>query len=89
MSTKKKLPGQKTTKVRSQSKKRAVARGQTARTTDRPAQSRAFREPGLLKRLAAGAVICAEGYLFELERRGYLPGGRLRAHRPRRAPRSC
>ena len=75
MSTKKKLPGQKTTKVRSQSKKRAVARGQTARTTDRPAQSRAFREPGLLKRLAAGAVICAEGYLFELERRGYLQAG--------------
>lgn len=32
-------------------------------------------EPGLMKRLAAGAVICAEGYVFELERRGYLQAG--------------
>jgi betaine-homocysteine S-methyltransferase len=32
-------------------------------------------EPGLLKRLANGPVICAEGYLFELERRGYLQAG--------------
>jgi betaine-homocysteine S-methyltransferase len=31
--------------------------------------------PGLLDRLAAGPVICAEGYLFELERRGYLQAG--------------
>ncbi len=30
---------------------------------------------GLLERLEAGAVICAEGYLFELERRGYLQAG--------------
>src|SRR6267154_2894728 len=27
------------------------------------------------ERLAAGPVICAEGYLFELERRGYLQAG--------------
>lgn len=33
------------------------------------------KEPGLIKRLAAGAVICAEGYVFELERRGYLQAG--------------
>ena len=33
------------------------------------------REPGLLKRLAKGPVICAEGYVFELERRGYLQAG--------------
>src|SRR5580692_3828028 len=32
-------------------------------------------EPGLLKRLAKGPVICAEGYVFELERRGYLQAG--------------
>src|SRR5271167_3249649 len=32
-------------------------------------------EPGLLQRLAAGPVICAEGYVFELERRGYLQAG--------------
>ena len=31
--------------------------------------------PGLLDRLAEGPVICAEGYLFELERRGYLQAG--------------
>jgi betaine-homocysteine S-methyltransferase len=30
---------------------------------------------GLRERLADGAVICAEGYLFELERRGYLQAG--------------
>ena len=29
----------------------------------------------LLDRLRAGPVICAEGYLFELERRGYLQAG--------------
>jgi betaine-homocysteine S-methyltransferase len=30
---------------------------------------------GLRERLAEGAVLCAEGYLFELERRGYLQAG--------------
>jgi len=29
----------------------------------------------LLERVTAGPVICAEGYLFELERRGYLQAG--------------
>ena len=29
----------------------------------------------LLERLAQGPVICAEGYLFEMERRGYLQAG--------------
>jgi betaine-homocysteine S-methyltransferase len=33
------------------------------------------RTSGLLKRLEHGPVICAEGYLFELERRGYLQAG--------------
>ena len=33
------------------------------------------RKRGLLERLAEGPVICAEGYLFELERRGYLQAG--------------
>lgn len=31
--------------------------------------------PGLLERLNDGAVVCAEGYLFELERRGYIQAG--------------
>src|SRR3712207_1924015 len=30
---------------------------------------------GLLERLADGPVVCAEGYLFELERRGYVQAG--------------
>jgi betaine-homocysteine S-methyltransferase len=30
---------------------------------------------GLLERLERGPVLCAEGYLFELERRGYLQAG--------------
>jgi betaine-homocysteine S-methyltransferase len=33
------------------------------------------QRPNLLERLAEGSVICAEGYLFELERRGYLQAG--------------
>jgi len=33
------------------------------------------RSVGLLERLEAGPVICAEGYLFEFERRGYLQAG--------------
>jgi betaine-homocysteine S-methyltransferase len=32
-------------------------------------------ERDLLARLKSGAVICAEGYVFELERRGYLQAG--------------
>lgn len=32
-------------------------------------------QAGLLERLRSGPVICAEGYLFELERRGYLQAG--------------
>ena len=38
-------------------------------------RARGKAEPGLLKRLAKGPVICAEGYVFELERRGYLQAG--------------
>ena len=30
---------------------------------------------GLLERLDSGPVVVAEGYLFELERRGYLQAG--------------
>src|SRR3989442_3777967 len=33
------------------------------------------KSPGLLERPAVGPVICAEGYLFEFERRGYLQAG--------------
>ena len=37
--------------------------------------ARKAASPGLLERLDKGAVICAEGYLFELERRGYIQAG--------------
>jgi betaine-homocysteine S-methyltransferase len=39
------------------------------------AESASTRGPGLVERLEQGAVICAEGYLFEFERRGYLQAG--------------
>jgi betaine-homocysteine S-methyltransferase len=39
------------------------------------ATARPYKERGLMKRLAEGPVICAEGYVFELERRGYLQAG--------------
>ncbi len=35
----------------------------------------AVAKRGLLERLEQGPVLCAEGYLFELERRGYLQAG--------------
>jgi len=41
----------------------------------RPPRAKGGAERDLLGRLGKGAVICAEGYLFELERRGYLQAG--------------
>ncbi|MEZ5668329.1 MAG: homocysteine S-methyltransferase family protein [Alphaproteobacteria bacterium] len=40
-----------------------------------PDRTESPASPGLMARLAAGPVLCAEGYLFELERRGYLQAG--------------
>src|ERR671923_2603137 len=37
--------------------------------------SAAMAGEGLLGRLQQGHVVCAEGYLFELERRGYIQAG--------------
>ena len=34
-----------------------------------------MKKRGLMERLDDGGVICAEGYLFEMERRGYLTAG--------------
>src|ERR1700676_564227 len=39
------------------------------------ASAKKIKKLGLVERLAAGPVICAEGYLFEFERRGYLQAG--------------
>lgn len=33
------------------------------------------QKPGLLERLEQGGAVCAEGYLFECERRGYVQAG--------------
>ena len=64
-------------------KKKAAARKSAAKSgasrkaagvSARSAAPRA-KEPGLMARLEKGAVICAEGYVFELERRGYLQAG--------------
>src|ERR671930_548512 len=43
--------------------------------TGTPTPKKLRPSAGLLERLAAGPVICAEGYLFEFERRGYLQAG--------------
>jgi betaine-homocysteine S-methyltransferase len=51
-----------------------AARKKTAVTTSKKAAAHG-KEPGLMARLRKGAVICAEGYVFELERRGYLQAG--------------
>src|SRR5438132_14352608 len=39
------------------------------------APAKKTKKLGLLERLETGPVICAEGYLFEFERRGYLQAG--------------
>src|SRR5260221_13154368 len=39
------------------------------------ASAKKTKKLGLLERLEIGPVICAEGYLFEFERRGYLQAG--------------
>src|SRR5580765_2180050 len=41
----------------------------------KPAARAGGQRKGLVERLADGPVICAEGYLFELERRGYVQAG--------------
>jgi betaine-homocysteine S-methyltransferase len=68
------------TKARARSKSKSkpkAARRAAPRITlreARPAKAKAA-DRDLLARLAKGAVVCAEGYLFELERRGYLQAG--------------
>ncbi|MGP8034444.1 MAG: homocysteine S-methyltransferase family protein [Steroidobacteraceae bacterium] len=64
-------------KARSKSKTvRTKRQHRSARETPRARDSGSRGiERDLLARLKAGAVICAEGYLFELERRGYLQAG--------------
>ena len=64
-------------KAKAKTKPRPKARRVSTRVgaaTPRPAKGK-VEARDLLARLAKGAVICAEGYVFELERRGYLQAG--------------
>jgi betaine-homocysteine S-methyltransferase len=62
-------------KVRSASSSRS-ARGSGVRAAGAARAARGNGESrDLLARLKQGGVICAEGYVFELERRGYLQAG--------------
>ncbi len=64
----------KKTKVKAKSKAKSKATSRAAGAS-RPAPKARSDERDLLARLNRGAVICAEGYVFELERRGYLQAG--------------
>jgi betaine-homocysteine S-methyltransferase len=59
-------------KAKSKAKSKATSRAASA---SRPVAKGPSSERDLLARLKNGAVICAEGYVFELERRGYLQAG--------------
>ena len=59
---------------KAKSVKRKPAKARSASAPGRRGQGNG-QERGLLARLKEGAVICAEGYVFELERRGYLQAG--------------
>ncbi|HEY2340370.1 MAG TPA: homocysteine S-methyltransferase family protein, partial [Steroidobacteraceae bacterium] len=72
-------------KARASIRSRAKLRAKATRPATRVAQGTRHKGGGaargngtsrdLLARLKDGAVICAEGYVFELERRGYLQAG--------------
>ena len=69
-------------KAKKTKSRQARPAARTAATTRGPRASQGTRTSegngagrDLLARLAAGAVVCAEGYVFELERRGYLQAG--------------
>src|SRR5499427_7479810 len=64
-------------KAKSKAKKSSKKPVRGARVSQRgsPATRGNGASPDLLTRLRDGAVVCAEGYVFELERRGYLQAG--------------
>ena len=71
------MPSRAASRVKAKSKKR-TAKGKPAAPRAQPraaAPAVKAAERDLLTRLKSGAVICAEGYVFELERRGYLQAG--------------
>ena len=64
-------------KAKSKAKKSTRKPVRSTRTSQRgaPATRGNGASRDLLARLTDGAVVCAEGYVFELERRGYLQAG--------------
>jgi betaine-homocysteine S-methyltransferase len=66
-------------KAKARPKARAKSGARKSPRISMPARPKPVQPPGeardLMARLNKGAVICAEGYVFELERRGYLQAG--------------
>ena len=66
-------------KAKARPKARAKSGARKSPRISMPARPKPAQPPGeardLMARLNKGAVICAEGYVFELERRGYLQAG--------------
>ncbi len=66
-------------KAKARPKAKAKSGARKSPRISMPARPRPAQPPGeardLMARLNKGAVICAEGYVFELERRGYLQAG--------------
>jgi betaine-homocysteine S-methyltransferase len=71
------MPSRAASRVKAKSKKRTAKGKPAVRRAEPRAAAPAAKaaERDLLTRLKSGAVICAEGYVFELERRGYLQAG--------------
>jgi betaine-homocysteine S-methyltransferase len=67
------MAAQAKTKAKKSTKK--TARSTRVSPRSAPAARGNGAPPDLLARLKEGAVVCAEGYVFELERRGYLQAG--------------
>jgi betaine-homocysteine S-methyltransferase len=75
MASKVKAP-RKAKKTRAAPGRRPPRPPRTASASPAPRASRGGSQGrDLMARLAAGPVVCAEGYVFELERRGYLQAG--------------
>ena len=66
-------------KAKARPKAKAKSGARKSPRISMPARPKPAQPPGeardLMARLNKGAVICAEGYVFELERRGYLQAG--------------
>jgi betaine-homocysteine S-methyltransferase len=64
-----------TVKSKTKKSKKKTARGTRVSARGAPAARGNGAARDLLTRLKEGGVVCAEGYVFELERRGYLQAG--------------